>query len=261
MRLQDKTIIVTGSTTGIGKAIARRCIAEGASVLIHGRDGGRGEELVREMGDRAALHVDDLADPEAGPRIVEAAVRAFGKLDAIVNNAAYVKRSDIETTDAKLFDQIMAVNCRAPFLIVKAALPHLQRAQGCVLNIGSVNAYVGESMLLAYAVSKGALATLSRNLGDWLHRTHGVRVNHFNVGWTLTENEYDYKIADGLPPDWPDRINKDILPTGKLMRPEAVAAHAAFWISDDSRPVSGQVVEIEQYPLAGHIPTLKMLAD
>jgi len=261
MRLKDKSILVTGSTTGIGKAIARRCVAEGASVLVHGRDAARGKKLVAELGGRAALHVDDLADPEAGSRLVDAALKAFGKLDAVVNNAAYVKRSDIRTTDARLFDEVMAINCRAPLLIIQAALPHLQQSQGCVLNIGSVNAYVGESMLLAYAVSKGALATLSRNLGDWLHRTHGVRVNHFNVGWTLTENEYQYKLADGLPPDWPDRVNKEILATGRLMRPEAVAAHAVFWISNESRPVSGQIIEIEQYPVAGHIPTLKMLAD
>jgi len=261
MRLIDKAIIVTGSTTGIGKAIARRCVAEGASVLIHGRDEARGRELAVELGGRAAFHADDLADSGSGARLVEAALRSFGKLDAVVNNAAYVKRSDIRTTDARLFDEVMAINCRAPLLITRAALPHLQKSQGCVLNIGSVNAYVGESMLLAYSVSKGALATLSRNLGDWLHRTHGVRVNHFNVGWTLTENEYQYKLADGLPPDWPDRINKEILATGRLMRPEAVAAHAVFWISDESRPVSGQTIDIEQYPVAGHIPTLKMLAD
>jgi NAD(P)-dependent dehydrogenase (short-subunit alcohol dehydrogenase family) len=258
MHLQDKSIIVTGSTTGIGKAIARRCVEEGARVLVHGRDESRGRKLVEELGGRAALHVDDLADPDAGPRLVEAALQVFGKLDAIVNNAAYVKRSDIHSTDAKLFDQVMAVNCRAPFLLIKAALPHLQQARGCALNIGSVNAYVGEAMLLAYAVSKGALATLSRNLGDWLHRSHGVRINHFNVGWTLTENEYDYKIADGLPPDWPDKIPTDILPTGRLMRPEMIAAHAVFWLSDASRPISGQVIELEQFPVAGHIPTMKM---
>ena len=261
MRLEDKSIIVTGSTTGIGKAIARRCVAEGASVLVHGRDAQRGAELVAELGRRAALHVDDLADVGAATRLVNAAIDAFGRIDGIVNNAAYIKRSDIHSTDATLFDQIMAVNCRAPFLIVKAALPHLEKSQGCVINIGSVNAYVGEAMLLAYAVSKGALATLSRNLGDWLHRSHGVRVNHFNVGWTLTENEYEYKIADGLPADWPDRVSKDILPTGKLMRPETIAAAAVYWLSDESRPISGQVIELEQFPVAGHIPTVQMLVQ
>jgi NAD(P)-dependent dehydrogenase (short-subunit alcohol dehydrogenase family) len=127
-----------------------------------------------------------------------------------------------------------------------------------VLNIGSLNYHVGEGNLLAYSVSKGALATLSRNLGDWLHRSHGIRVNHFNVGWTLTENEYEYKLADGLPPDWPDRIPKTVLPTGRLMRPEVIAGAAVYWLSDESRPISGSTIDVEQYPLVGHIPTVEM---
>ena len=107
MRLKDKVILVTGSTTGIGEAIARRAVAEGANVLIHGRDRKRGEALVTELGQRTALHVDDIADPAAPARIVEAAVKAFGKLDALVNNAASVQRSNLANTDAALFDKLV----------------------------------------------------------------------------------------------------------------------------------------------------------
>jgi len=259
MRLQSKTIIVTGSTTGIGKAIATRFVQEGGQVLVHGRDEERGRELVAKLGPNTALHVDDLADPECAPRLVAACVKAFGKIDGIVNNAAYVTRSDINSTDAKLFDAIMAVNVRAPLLVVKAALSELSKQQGVVLNIGSVNAYVGEGNLLAYAVSKGALQTLSRNLGDWLPRTHGVRCNHFNVGWTLTENEYEYKIKDGLPADWPEKVSKKILPTGKLMKPEVVAGAAVYYMSDESRPISSCVADIEQYAVGGHVPEGKLM--
>jgi NAD(P)-dependent dehydrogenase (short-subunit alcohol dehydrogenase family) len=259
MRLQSKTIIVTGSTTGIGKAIATRFVSEGAQVLIHGRDEARGRELVAELGPKAALHVDDLADPDCPPRLVAACVKAFGKIDGIVNNAAYVTRSDITSTDAKLFDAIMAINVRAPMLLVKAALDELAKAKGAILNIGSVNAHVGEGNLLAYAVSKGALQTLSRNFGDWLPRTHGVRCNHFNVGWTLTENEYHYKIKDGLPPDWPTKISKKILPTGALMKPETIAAAAVFYISDESRPITASVMDVEQYAVGGHVPEGKLM--
>ena len=259
MRLPRKSIIITGSTTGIGKALAIRFVAEGANVLVHGRDEPRGRELVTQLGNSAALHVDDLADPDAAPRLAAACVKAFGKIDGIVNNAALVSRSDIHSTDAKRFDQIMAVNVRAPMLLVQAALPHLQKTQGVILNIGSVNAYVGEGNLLAYSVSKGALQTLSRNLGDWLPRTHGVRCNHFNVGWTLTENEYEYKLKDGLPADWPQKISKKILPTGALMKPETIAAAAVFYMSDESRPISASVVDVEQYAVGGHVPEGKLL--
>ena len=86
-----------------------------------------------------------LRTPGRRPASFEAALAAFGTVDVIVNNAAWIVRSNIETTDAALFDRCMAVNVRAPLLLVQAALPHLKRAQGCVLNIGSINGYCGEA--------------------------------------------------------------------------------------------------------------------
>ena len=208
MRLKDKVILVTGSTTGIGEAIARRAVAEGARCWCTGATTSAARRWSAELGERAALHVDDIADPAAPTRMVAAAIAAFGKLDALVNNAASVERSNLSNTDAALFDKIMAINVRAPLLLIQAAVPHLKATQGCVLNIGSVNGYCGEANLLAYSISKGGLMTLSRNLADALGRD-GVRVNHFNVGWVLTPNEYQVKIADGLPPDWPERVDAD----------------------------------------------------
>jgi NAD(P)-dependent dehydrogenase (short-subunit alcohol dehydrogenase family) len=254
MRLRDKVILVTGSTTGIGEAIARRAVDEGARVVVHGRDAERGGAVVDELGGQAALAIADLADPAAGPQLVAAAVAAFGRLDAIVNNAALVTRSDLKSTDAAMFDRIMAVNVRAPLLLVRAAIDELRRAQGCVLNIGSINAYTGESQLLAYSVSKGALMTLSRNLADSLAYDR-VRVNHFNVGWVLSPNEYRQKIADGLPANWPDELEPQFAPSGRLIQPEEIAAAAVYWLSDESRPISGSVVELEQYPMIGRNPT------
>jgi NAD(P)-dependent dehydrogenase (short-subunit alcohol dehydrogenase family) len=165
-----------------------------------------------------------------------------------------VVRSDIESTDAALFDKVIATNVRAPFLLIQAALAHLKESQGCVLNIGSMNAYTGESNLLAYSVSKGALMTLSRNLADALCY-EGVRVNHFNVGWVLTDNEYHYKLKDGLPADWPEQVPEQYAPRGSLMKPEEIAAASVYWLSDESRPMSGSVVDLEQYPFVGRNPT------
>src|SRR4051812_29919168 len=254
MRLADKVVIVTGSTTGIGEATARRFVAEGARVVVHGRDRERGERIVRELGaGKAILSVEDLSDPAAPQRIVDATVKAFGKLDAIVNNAAWIIRSNIDTTDAELFDKCMAINVRAPLLLIKAALPHLKRSQGSVLNIGSINGLCGEANQLAYSISKGALITMSRNLADAFGRDK-VRVNHFNVGWVLSPNEYKLKISEGLPPDWPDHPPAAFAPSGKLMTPELIAAASIFWIGDESRPISGSVLEVEQYPVIGRNP-------
>ncbi len=252
--LQDKVVIVTGSTTGIGKAIAQACVEQGAQVVVHGRDRARGEQLLAELGQRAMLVCDDLNDPTAAERIVRAAVDRFGRLDALVNNAAWIRRSDLDSTSIELFDGMMAVNVRAPLLLIQAARPHLQATQGCIANIGSVNALGGEGNLLAYSISKGALLTLSMNLANVLG-TERIRVVHFNVGWVLTENEYRYKLDDGFRAGWPDRLGMDEIPSGRMTRPEEVASVVTFWISDRAAPFSGTVVELEQYPFAGRNPT------
>jgi NAD(P)-dependent dehydrogenase (short-subunit alcohol dehydrogenase family) len=254
MRLKDKVVIVTGSTTGIGEAIARRVLAEGGRVVIHGRNRPRAEALASDFPERTAVAIADLAEPVAAKQVVEAATAAFGRIDAVVNNAALVARSDLFSTDATFFDKMMAVNVRAPLLLVQAAYQHLKQSRGCVLNIGSINAYCGESNLLAYSVSKGALMTLSRNLADALCYD-AVRVNHFNVGWVLTPNEYEQKLADGLPPDWPKQLEPQFAPSGRILKPEEIAAAAVYWLSDESRPISGSVLELEQYPVIGRNPT------
>ena len=254
MRLSDKVVIVTGSTTGIGEATARRFVAEGARVVVHGRDRERGERVVRELGPgRAILSVEDLSDPEAPARMVAATVQGFGKLDGVVNNAAWIVRSNIDTTDASLFDRCMAINVRAPLLLFKAAFEHLKRNHGSVLNIGSINGLCGEANQLAYSISKGALITLSRNLAD-AHGRDGIRVNHLNIGWVLSPNEYELKVKEGLPPDWPDHPPAAFAPSGRLMSPETIATAAVYWIGDESRPISGSVLEVEQYPVVGRNP-------
>src|SRR3954468_17633245 len=160
MRLQNKVIIVTGSTTGIGKAIALRCITEGARVVIHGLEKDLGEAVMIQAGqDNAVLHIEDITNEGAAERLTDTAVRTFGKLDAVVNNAAAIVSSNIENTDTAFLEEVLRINLVAPFALVRAALPHLSETKGCVLNIGSVNAYSGEPNLLAYSVSKGGLMT------------------------------------------------------------------------------------------------------
>jgi NAD(P)-dependent dehydrogenase (short-subunit alcohol dehydrogenase family) len=253
MRLRDKVIIVTGSTGGIGRAIAERAVAEGARVLIHGIERPAGEKTVAQLGASAVLHLDDLIDPASAPRIVAAAVKAFGRVDAVVNNAAIVPRNTLGTTSAGSFDRTMAINVRAPLLLIQAAFAQLKQNRGCVLNIGSVNALSGEATLLDYSISKGALQTLSRNLAN-AHATDGVRFNHFNVGWVLSEREYAMQVAEGQPADWHEHIPKTFAPSGRIMKPEEIAAAAVYWLGDESRPMNGAVVDLEQFCIHGRNP-------
>ncbi len=254
MRLQDQIILITGSTTGIGEHMARRFVAEGAKVVLHGRDAGRGEALRAEFGEgRAVFCQGDLADPAYPEQLAKDAVAAWGRLDCLVNNAALTTRARIQDTDAAFFDRMMAVNARAPMLLIRALLPALKASRGCVLNIGSVLAHCGQANLLAYSMSKGALMTMTRNLADALG-TEGVRFNQLNVGWTLTENEYKVKMGDGLPADWPDHVPAYAAPAGRVTKPEEVAAATVYWVGRESEPISGTVAELEQYPIIGRYP-------
>jgi len=255
MRLQNKVIIVTGSTTGIGKAIALRCVAEGAKVVIHGLEKDLGESVLAQIeSGRAVLHIEDISNDGVADRLVDIAVKNFGKLDAVVNNAAAVVSSNIETTDIGYFEKILRINLLGPYALIRSALPYLSKTKGCVLNIGSVNAYSGEPNLLAYSVSKGALMTLSRNLGDTLHREYGIRVNQVNPGWVLTEREIQRKREHGLSDDWYAALPRVYAPAGRILLPEEIASAAIYWLADESGPVSGQVVDIEQHPFIGRNP-------
>ena len=255
MRLADKVFIVTGSTTGIGKAIALRAVAEGARVVIHGLEENWGLDVVAAAGPgNAVLHIGDLAQEQTPQQLVELATRTFGRLDGVINNAAIVASSNLQSTDKAFLLRLLEVNTIAPFLLIKAALAELTIRRGCVLNIGSVNAYSGEPNLLAYSVSKGALMTLTRNLGDTLHRENGVRVNQINPGWVLTETEMERKKSHGLSPDWYRDLPAVYAPAGRILAPAEIAAAAVYWLSDESGPVSGQVVDLEQYPFIGRNP-------
>lgn len=255
MRLKDKVIIITGSTTGIGKAIALRCAAEGAFIVVHGLEQNWGNEVVNQLGEeKAVLHIEDISNEGAPERLIKIASGRFGKLDAIVNNAAIVASSNIHTTDLPYLRRLIEVNTLAPFALIKAALPELSRNRGCVLNIGSVNAYSGEPNLLAYSMSKGALMTMTRNLGDTLHRENGVRVNQINPGWVLTETERIRKKEHGLPENWYEDIAPVYAPAGRILSPDEIAAAAIYWLADESGPVSGQVVDLEQHPFIGRNP-------
>lgn len=232
--------------------MARLFLAEGASVLVTGLEGSLAWDAAGH-GRQAHLVYDNLSDIDAPRRLVEAALARFGRLDVLVNNAATMERASAEATTAEVFDRILAVNVRAPFLLCKEAFPALKQSGGCILNIGSINGYCGEAGLLPYSISKGALHTMSRNLADaW--STHGVRVNHFVLGWILTRNEYEIKIRDGLKENWHLHPPADSVPFGTMTSPEAIAAAALYWCSSDSWPLSGNTIELEQFPMIGRNP-------
>ena len=257
--LRGKTALVTGSASGIGEAIARRLAEEGARVIIHGPEG-RGEEAekvareIREAGGEALVELAELTDAAECTRLVAVSMARLGRLDILVNNAGISPRGDLLATDAEFFDRVIAVNLRAPLLLIRAALPHFrENGGGRVLNIGSINAYCGEAGLLAYSVSKGGLTTLTRNLAD-AHGRDGLRVNQINPGWVLTANEHALKIREGLSEDWFHQIPRQHAPGGRIFRPDEIAHFAVQFLGVQGELVNGTVMELEQFPVIGRNP-------
>jgi len=259
-RLANHVIIVTGSTTGIGKAIALRCLEHGARVVFHGLESDLAEQVQVELSQkfpdptRWAFCVADLNQEASIQELVDVAVRHFSTVTGVVNNAAFIPFSNIQTTDSDLFMQTWRINTLAPFLLIQAALPYLQKEAGSVVNIGSVNNYCGEPNLLPYSISKGGLTTLTRNLGDALMQQCGVRVNQVNPGWVLTENEQKRKREHGLSDDWESQLPRVFAPAGRILRPQEIAATVVLLLSGEAGPISGQVWDLEQYPMIGRNP-------
>jgi NAD(P)-dependent dehydrogenase (short-subunit alcohol dehydrogenase family) len=253
-RFAGKVALVTGATRGIGAATVRRLVREGARVAFCGRTVDAGAALVEELGGPGhVLYVAaDLSQPDDCAKIVDAAVERFGRLDILVNNAASVLRGTLDNTTVDDFDAMIALNLRAPFLTMQRALPTFKSqferegVGGVIVNIGSINSYIGAPNLTAYSASKGGLLTLSRNLANSLGKWR-IRVHVFNVGWVLTEGEEVIQRAEGAPDDWAERAGAT-RPWGRLMSGDDIAGAVAFYASDDAKVFSGGAIALEQVP-------------
>ena len=257
MLLENKNILVTGSTAGIGYAIVVQALREGANVMVHGQNPDKLAEAQKRLeeagyGGRVAFFGCDLAKPEGARELVEETITKLGSIDGLVNNAGVFPRNDIETVTADDFDWIVAVNMRAPMLLAQAAVRHWRGRgyPGSIVNIGSINAHCGQPNLLAYSMSKGGLQTMTRNLGDTLG-PEKIRINQLNVGWTYTEMEHKTQLSEGRGENWLSQVPEVFAPSGTLLMPENIANHAVFWLSERSAPVNGSVYEVEQYPVIG----------
>ena len=244
--LAGKVIVVTGAASGIGAAVARAAVAEGAGALmVTDRDGEGCRDLATALG--AAHWVTDLADPEAPAAFIAACTARFGRVDGLVNAAGLTTRGSFLTGTAAIWDQLFAVNARAGFLLMQAVIADLlaRKAPGAVVNILSMNAHCGIPELAIYAATKGAMTTLTRNAAH-AHMADRIRVNGINLGWVATEAEHRMQ-ADvmGRGPDWQEKAAAN-LPLGRLVTAEEAARLAVFLLGDASAPMSGAVIDLEQ---------------
>jgi len=245
--LDGKVALVTGSCIGIGAAIATRLAAGGARVVVTGFPDARGRALAESLGGGAMFLGADLRDAAQAHALVETTIARCGGLDILVNNAAVSPRATLEEFSPEHFDEVMHVNVRSILLLAQAARTSLAARGGVILNIGSVNAYVGWQNLLVYATSKGAIVTLSKNLANALKYAR-VRVHCLNPGWVDTEGERGAMQKLGHPEDFLAQEGER-LPMGRLLAPEEIAEAVAFFVSPAAEAFSGCVVDLEQFPL------------
>jgi NAD(P)-dependent dehydrogenase (short-subunit alcohol dehydrogenase family) len=247
-----KVALVTGSTQGLGEAIARRLVNEALiqSLVICGRSAEKGERLAREfsaLGCRTEFVPADLVRVEDCRRVLEVARQALGHIDFLVNSAGSSERGTILNTTPELFDRIMALNVRAPFFLMQGVIQTMidKGIPGSILNIISMSSHGGQPFLCPYSASKGALATLTRNVACAV-RKHRIRVNGLNLGWMDSPGEDTVqKRFHGAGADWLQKAEKE-QPFGRLIKPTEVAEFVAFLLSERAGLLTGSIIDYDQ---------------
>jgi NAD(P)-dependent dehydrogenase (short-subunit alcohol dehydrogenase family) len=248
--LAGRHILITGGTQGIGEGCALAAAEAGATAItITGRHEARGNAVAAKLhalGVRAHFCAADLADAESVARIVPEAEAKLGLVDGLINAAGLTDRGSILDTPVALWDRLFAVNARAPFQLTQAMAQRLNHAKrpGAIVNIITMSSHGGQPFLTAYAASKGALATLTKNTALGL-RPMRIRVNGVNLGWADTPGEHVIQQRDGNPPDWLPRAEA-AQPFGRLIKPADVAGLAIYLLSDAAEMMTGALIDFDQ---------------
>lgn len=243
-RMQEKVVLVTGASQGMGRAHAQLLAKEGAAVIVTDVNEAQGLEtaqLILDTGGIAVFHQHDVASAADWARVVEASIDQFGRVDVLVNNAGVLTLAMLEKTDETIWDWHMNVNAKSVFLGCKHILPAMKLSKaGSIVNISSLYALVGAPDAIAYSASKGAVRAFSRAAATELH-TYGIRVNAVFPG--VISTPMTAPVLTGDP-----AIAKEILGTTILERaakPEEVSSAVLFLASDESSFMTGSEIVVD----------------
>src|ERR1700759_3665414 len=248
--LEGKTALVTGGTTGLGRAIAERYGAEGARVVITGRDRALGERAAAELGSGVRFVAADAADPAAGAASVGAAVEHLGGLDVLVNNAGIGVTARLLDTPLADYDTVMNVNVRGYLVYAQRAYPYLARSRGCMIRLASDAGVWGEQAPGLYSVTKAAVIMLGKMLAlDG--GPDGVRSN------VLCPGDIEPGMRHMMPPGQQDRPEDGeawpVPPIGRVGQAGDVAAAAVFYASDQAEFITGTTLLVDGGMTAGYL--------
>jgi NAD(P)-dependent dehydrogenase (short-subunit alcohol dehydrogenase family) len=241
-RLKDRVALITGADSGIGRAVALAFAREGADVVVgylenHG-DAAETTSLVQQEGRGALAVAEDLADDAGCKRLVQQAVQRFGRIDILVNNAAFQGKTveAFEDLDAERVERTFRTNVIAMFHLVRHALPHMQEG-AVIINTASIQAYQPSPQILDYATTKGAIVTFTKGLAQGLIQ-RGIRVNCVAPGpvWTPL-------IVQSFPAEKSAKFGDDS-PMERPAQPAELAPAFVFLASDESRYVNGEVLGV-----------------
>ena len=237
--------IVTGASSGIGRAAALRFAREGASVLAVGRDRETLERLASspQAAGRCAPFVADVTAADAPEAIVRAALEFAGRIDTVVNAAGIISSGTVESTTDAAWDEMLDINLRAPFRLMRAAAPHLSASRGSVVNVSSVTGLRAFPGVLAYCVSKAGIDQLTRCAALEL-APNGVRVNAVNPGVVVTNLHRRSGMAEDSYASFLDRA-KTTHPLGRLGTADEIAELIYFLASPASGWITGETIAID----------------
>lgn len=245
--LAGQAAIVTGASSGIGRATAAKLAAAGVSVLAVGRNETSLGLLVSAARGPEAVPIEpfvaDLTDPASAARIVQAATDRFGGLDVLVNAAGLISMGTIENTSDETWERMMSVNATAPFQLMRAAVPQLAERRGCVVNVSSVNGLRSFAGVLAYCVSKSAADQLTRCAALEL-APKGVRVNAVNPGVTVTNLHRRAGMGEDQYRAFLER-SKETHPLGRPGQADEIADLILFLASPRAAWITGETIAID----------------
>jgi meso-butanediol dehydrogenase / (S,S)-butanediol dehydrogenase / diacetyl reductase len=243
-RLAGKVVILTGAGGGIGRAIARRFVAEGARVVVSDMSGAE-KDTAAELGDAALALNLDVQDRDAVFRMAETCVKHFGRIDVVCNNAGGgLPQTPVHEIPADGWDRTLAINARGYLYVMQAAIPHmLQQGGGSIVNMCSLTAHRATPGSGAYVASKGAILSFTRAVA-LEYAAHNIRCNSISPGAVATA------MIDRQTDEMKELIYSRI-PMKRLGRPDEIAALAVFLASDEAPYLSGQDIIIDGARSAG----------